>query len=106
MDMYANWRRNLYVVWISQFLAMIVFGIFSWQGPISLLIMLGLAINTVFLSLGKPQVLRYSILVTCTMILLYNVGVFSLGGILNEGFAIVSSIVGILRYRRKKEPTL
>ena len=26
MDMYANWRRNLYVVWISQFLAMIGFG--------------------------------------------------------------------------------
>lgn len=84
-------------------LAMIVFGIFSWQGPVSLLIMLGLAINTIFLSLGKPQVLRYSILLTCSMILTYNVAVFSLGGILNEGFAIVSSAIGILRYRKKDE---
>ena len=84
-------------------LAMIVFGIFSWQGPVSLLIMLGLAINTIFLSLGKPQVLRYSILLTCSMILIYNVAVFSLGGILNEGFAIVSSVIGILRYRNKNE---
>jgi len=84
-------------------LSMILFGIFSWQGPISLLIMLGLAINTVFLSLGKPQVLRYSILLTCTMVLIYNVAVFSLGGILNEAFAIVSSVIGILRFRKKKE---
>lgn len=82
-------------------LSMLVFGLFSWQGPISLLIMLGLAINTVFLSLGKPQVLRYSILLTCTMILIYNIAVFSMGGILNEGFAIVSSVIGILRYRKK-----
>jgi hypothetical protein len=84
-------------------LAMIVFRIFCWQGPISLLIMLGLAINTFFLSLGKPQVLRYSILLTCTRILIYNVAVFSMGGILNEGFAIISSLIGILRYRKKKE---
>ena len=74
-------------------LAMLVFGIFSWQGPISLLIMLGLAINTFFLSLGKPQVLRYSILLTCTMVLIYNVAVFSMGGILNEAFAVISALM-------------
>lgn len=82
-------------------LSMLGFGLFSWQGPISLLIMLGLAINTVFLSLGKPQVLRYSILLTCTMVLIYNIAVFSMGGILNEVFAIASSVIGILRYRKK-----
>ena len=79
--------------------AMILTGIFSWQGPISLLIMVALAVNTVFLSFGKPQRLRYSILGTSTLVLIYNVAVFSLGGILNEALAILSSFIGILRFR-------
>ena len=80
--------------------AMVGVGIFSWQGPLSLLILVALAANTVFLSFGKPQLLRYSILGTSSMVLAYNVAVFTLGGILNEGISIVSSIVGIFRFRR------
>ena len=79
--------------------AMAVTGAFSWQGPISLLIIVALMINTVFLSFGKPQLLRYSVLFTCSMILAYNIVIFSIGGIMNEGLAIVSSAVGIIRFR-------
>jgi hypothetical protein len=32
---------------------------------------------------------------------LYNVFVFSIGGIINEGLAIVSSIIGIIRYKKR-----
>lgn len=78
--------------------AMGVTGAFSWQGPVSLLIIIALMINTVCLSFGKPQLLRVSVLFTCSMILIYNIFVFSVGGIMNEGLAIVSSIVGIVRY--------
>ena len=38
--------------------AMVVIGILSWQGPVSLLIIAALAANTVFLSFGNPQLLR------------------------------------------------
>ena len=79
--------------------SMAVTGAFSWQGPISLLIIVALMINTVFLSFGKPQLLRYSVLFTCSMILAYNIVIFSIGGIMNEGLAIVSSAVGIVRFR-------
>ena len=82
--------------------AMCVVGAFSWQGPISLLIIIGLAINTVCMSLGKPQLLRKSVLLTSSMIFVYNIVVFTLGGMLNELIAIGSSIVGILRFRNKK----
>ena len=84
---------------------MAVLGAFSWQGIISLLLIVALMANTVVLSLGKPQALRISILFTSTMVIVYNVFVFSLGGIINESIAIASSVVGILRFY-KKAPTI
>ena len=84
--------------------AMVVLGAFSWQGPISLLMIIALAVNTVFLSLGKPQILRYSILLTSSMILIYNIYVFTIGGMLNESIAIGSSVIGILRFRKARLP--
>ena len=83
-------------------MSMATLGAFSWQGPISLLIIFALAINTFFLSLGKPQVLKYSILLTSGMILIYNIYVFTIGGILNESIAIISAVVGIIRFRSRK----
>lgn len=83
-------------------LAMVGVGLLSWQGPVSLLIMVALAANTLFMSVGDPQLLRKSVLVTSTMILLYNILVFSLGGIANEGLSVISSAVGIVRFRREK----
>lgn len=83
-------------------IAMIVLGAMSWQGPISLLMIIALGVNTVFISLGDPQLLRKSILVTSTMVIIYNIFVFSIGGIANEGISIVSSVIGIIRYEKKK----
>ena len=84
-------------------IAMVVLGALSWQGWVSLLIIIALAANTMFMSVGKPQLLRKSVLVTSSMVLLYNVFVFSIGGITNEGVSIVSSAVGIIRYRKNKK---
>lgn len=86
--------------------AMVVLGTLSWQGPVSLLIIAALAANTVFLSFGNPQLLRKSILGTSSLVLLYNIFVFSLGGIANESLAIVSSIVGIVRFRRDHQKSV
>ena len=77
-----------------------ILGAMSWQGPISLLIIVALAANTFFLSLGKPQMLRYSILVTSLMVLIYNIYVLAIGGILNESIAILSAFIGIIRFRK------
>ena len=80
--------------------AMVVLGAFSWQGWYSILIISALVVNTVYLSLGNPQLLRKSILGTSSAIFLYNIFVFSVGGMANELVAITSSIVGILRFRK------
>ena len=83
-------------------LTMIVLGIFSWQGPVSLLIMIALAANTLFMATGNPQLLRKSVIVTSGLILVYNAIVFSIGGMTNEGISIVSSIIGIIRFKKEK----
>ncbi len=83
--------------------AMIVLGALFWQGWFSLLLIIALAANTFFLSFGKPQLLRKSILCTSTMVLIYNAFVFSLGGIVNEALAVISSFVGIIRYAKEQQ---
>ncbi len=87
-------------------LAMLGFGIPSWQAWFSLLLILALMANTVFLSLGNPQWLRMSILFTSSMVLIYNILVLSFGGMLSESIAIVSSAIGLFRYRKRGEKPL
>ena len=94
---------GIYISTTVFIIAMAVLGAFSWQGYFSLLIIIALMINTFFMSLGNPQILRYSILFTSTLVLIYNVYVMSIGGIANEGISIVSSAVGILRFRQGRE---
>ena len=79
-----------------------IMGVVSWQGPMSLLIIVALAVNTLFLYFPDVQNLRKSILVTSTMVLIYNVFYSVWGGVLNELIAISSSVMGIYRYRKTK----
>ena len=78
-------------------------GIFSWQGSMSLLIIVALMINTIFIYMPNIQNLRKSILLTSTMVILYNVYYSVWGGVTNELIAIVSSAIGLYRYRKTKQ---
>jgi len=100
---FQNEKSKLhYVSGFGLALVMVVLGAFSWQGYVSLLIIAALAANTVFMSFGDPQLLRKSILFTSTAVLIYNIFVFSIGGMTNEAIAIISSIIGIVRFRKEK----
>ena len=78
-------------------------GVVSWQGYASLCVIVGLVINTLCLSLTDPQKIRKSILVTSPLVLIYNALVFSVGGMVYESVCIVSSLVGMVRYRKEKK---
>ena len=78
-------------------------GVVSWQGYASLFVIVGLVINTLCLSLTDPQKIRKSILVTSPLVLIYNALVFSVGGMVYESVCIVSSVVGMVRYRKEKK---
>ena len=82
-------------------IAMSIVGVIFWQGPADLLIIIALAINAMMLSVFSAQALRYSLLFTCVMMIAYAMIYFNVGAILNESLSIVSSAIGILRYRSK-----
>lgn len=77
-----------------------IVGAVSWQGPMSLLIIAALMINTLFLYYPNVQNLRKSILLTSGMILVYNLYYAVWGGVANELIAIISSIIGIYRFKK------
>ncbi|MBE7012419.1 MAG: YgjV family protein [Ruminococcaceae bacterium] len=78
-------------------------GLLSWQGPMSLLVIVALVANTVFLYFPNVQNLRKSILITSTMVLIYNAYYNVWGGVVNEMIAIASSAVAIYRYRNTNQ---
>lgn len=82
---------------------MAIMGVLSWQGPMSLLIVVALAVNTVFLYFPNVQNLRKSILITSTMVLIYNAYYNVWGGVVNEMIAISSSAIGLYRYRNSNQ---
>ena len=92
--------KGYYVMTGAMMCIMGVLGILSWEGPISLLLIPSLIINTFFVALGLPQILRYSLLLTSSACLLYNIliPIPSIGGILLESITIVSAVVGIVRF--------
>lgn len=80
-------------------------GFLSWEGPISLLVIIALAANTIFMSFGDAQLLRKSVIGTSSMILIYNIFIENptIGGIINESVAIVASIIGIITLVKMKK---
>ena len=99
---YHRDKKYLSGRWLPFALAAVMAGIsaFSWDGYHSLFIIVGLMVNTVSLGLFESQNLRKSILVSCPLVLIYNVFEFAIGGIVIESVSILSAIIGILRYRR------
>lgn len=82
---------------------MLIFGIASANGIHSVLVIAGQVISTVCFSFKNAQNVRKSVLVTCPMVLIYDVIEHSFGGVIYESVAMISAIIGIVRYRKNKE---
>lgn len=76
----------------------IIAGIITYENPTSLLMTAAMALNTFTFSFTKPVLVRSTILISSPLVLAYNIFNFSFGGIINEVFVFISSIVGMLRY--------
>lgn len=91
-------------IWIAVFIVMfIVSGIFTWQGPSSLLMTGAMILNTFSFSFTKPKLVRSTILISSPLVLIYNIITGSIGGIINEICVELSSVVGLLRYDIKRK---
>ena len=101
---YHRDKKFLSGVWLPILLAltMAFVSLFSWDGYHSLLIILGLMVNTVCMGLCDSQNLRKSVLITCPMILVYNIFEASYSGMVSETVSLISAVIGIIRYRRSR----
>ena len=83
-------------------LIMAVMSAFLWEGYHSIFFVIGITVNTLAMGYLNAQNLRKSILLTSSLILIYNLFIPSIGGSINEVVAIFSSAIGIYRHRAKK----
>ena len=77
---------------------------FSWEGIHSLLITLGLVINTICMDIFDAGNFRKTILISSTLILAYNLFALSYSGMLSESISLISVVIGIIRYRSTAQP--
>jgi general stress protein CsbA len=99
--------KNRYVARIVPIvltLIMAVMSAFLWEGYHSIFFVVGITLNTLAMGYCNAQNLRKSILLTSSLILIYNLFIPSIGGSINEVVAISSSSIGIYRHRAKKQP--
>ena len=89
-----------YKFWPWLLAGVMVLAVIPVWTPYAPLLAGALAINTVILSYGNNRLLRFSILLTSSMVIAYNVAVGAYGSILNEAVAIISSVIGLIRYRK------
>lgn len=99
---YINTKRNISSKITTVFMAVLIglSGAISWQGLKSLLVIVPLIINTIYISFDNNQRLRKSILFTSTSVLIYNILGSVYGAALSELIAITSSVIGIVRYKK------
>lgn len=82
-------------------LIMGVLSIFTWEGAHSAFFVVGIMLNTLAMGYFNAQNLRWSILLTSSLIMIYNLFIPSIGGTVNEIVAITSAVIGIIRYRKR-----
>ena len=80
-----------------------IVGLCSWEAWYSVFVVFGLVVNSYCVSFSDPQKVRASILVSSPAVLIYDGIVLSIGGLVYESVAILSSLIGLIRYRKRKE---
>ena len=99
---YLRDKKGKSGIWLPIILAltMAIVSLFSWDGYHSLFIISGLMINTVCMGVCDSQNLRKSILISCPLILVYNLFELSYSGAISETISLISAIIGIIRYKK------
>ena len=74
-----------------------VFGLFTWQGLKSILIIIAKVLSTIAYGNKSTTIVRAIIFVTSLSWLIYNYCVFSIAGVICEAFTLISLIAGVIR---------
>ena len=80
----------------------LVISILTWDSWYSIFIMVGLVICAINLSLSDAQTIRKLNLIKTPLCFAYNLCVLSAGGMIFEFLSFVSSLIGIIKYRKNR----
>ncbi|MBE7035314.1 MAG: YgjV family protein [Ruminococcaceae bacterium] len=92
---------NLWIVFFS--MVSTAACMYTWEGPLSLLPTLGMIFTSIAFGINNPKKTRLFSCGSSPLWLVYNLVNRSYGGVLTEGVAIVSILVGMLRFDRKQK---
>ena len=79
----------------------VIVSILTWDGWYSVFIMAGLVVNSISLTLADAQKTRYCMFLKTPLCIIYNVIVLSFGGVIYECTVLVSSIIAVIKNRRR-----
>ena len=82
---------------------MAIAGVLTFGEWFSIFSVAGIVIHTLCMAFSDPQKVRISILATSPMVLVYNIFSVSIGGAVFESVAILSSLIGLIRYLKKSD---
>lgn len=82
---------------------LVIMGIITWTGWYDIFILTGCIASNTGLSMRDPQNTRKVMLIKAPLCLIYNALVLSIGGVIYEASVLISSIIGLIRNRQKKE---
>ena len=92
-----KYKRTNIAIPVFFSLCMAAASVLSWEGIYTLLITMGLVVNTMCMGIFNAKDFRKTILIS-SLILLYNIFALSYSGILSEAISLVSVVIGIIRY--------
>ena len=92
------------IIWLPIFIVVaIVSTILTWNNIFSIFTLLASCTAVVSFFIGKPNLSRILAFPVSLCMLTYDIACNSIAGIVNESFAIISSLVGIIRLDIKCE---
>ena len=84
----------------------VALGIFTWEGMLSLLVIIAKVISTVSYGIKHTKTIRICKLISLPLWLVYDARHGSIGGVINDILVIASAIVGIIRLDKEKAAKL
>lgn len=75
----------------------VTIGFFTWHGPISVLVICAKLLSTVSFGINNTKVIRIINLIITPMWIVYDIFVFSIGGIIADVVLLISIITAIIR---------
>ncbi len=92
-----NRGKSTLVFQILFSLLFIGLGIATWQGAVSLLVIAAKLLSTVALGINNTKTIRGLNLIIQPLWLLYDIAVFSIGGMIADSLAIIALIAAVIR---------